>query len=163
MRTEVAKHLISVSLNCSRQLDDSVELILCTCDEAHFLMYRRLAGLAMGYIFTDVLAPIYNSIPDLAPEWMEMPATNEPQTHSVQSRLASHVWSPSGPMQRKTAEAVVVTLGEVAYELEKLMAYIREHCDPDEALSYCEGIKEVLEHLPSAEQMIFDEHPDLKR
>jgi hypothetical protein len=163
MRTEIAKHLISVSFNCSRQLDNSIELVLCKCDEAHFLMYRRLAGLAMGYIFTEILTPIYNSIPDLAPEWMKTSAVDEPQIHSVQSRLASHVWPASGPMQRKTAEAVVATLRKVACELEEMTDYIHEHCDPDEAPSYCEGVREVLTHISSAEQMIFDEHPDLKR
>ena len=163
MRTEVAKYLISVSLNCSRQLDKSVELVLCACDEAHFLIYRRLAGLAMGYIFTEILAPIYTSIPDLAPEWMKTSTADEPQIHPVQSRLASHAWPPSGPMQRKTAEAVVATLRDVVHELEEMTDYIRGHCDPDEVPSYCEGVKEVLTHISSTEQMIFDEHPYLKR
>ena len=138
-------------------------MVLCTCDEAHFLTYRRLAGFAMGYIFTEILAPIYNSIPDLAPEWMKTSAVDECQIHSVQSRLASHLWPPSGPMQRKTAEAVVATLRDVAYKLGEMTDYIREYCDPDEVPSYCEGVMEILTHISSAEQMVFDEHPDLKR
>jgi hypothetical protein len=163
MKTEAAQKLISVSLDCSGKINDSISLVLNTCDETHFHSYRRLAGMAMGYLFTEILAPIYNSIPDLAPEWMRTSAVDEPQTHSVQSHLASHVWTPSGPIQRKTAEAVVATLRAVACELEEMTDYIREHCDPGEAPSYCEGVREVLTHVSSAAQIIFDEHPDLKR
>ncbi len=162
MKIEVAHKLVAVSIHCSEKLNSSICLVLDTCDEAHFYSYRRLAGRAMGYIFTEILWPVYKAYPDLDPDRIKSDA-DASDSSSVQSYLAGHKWPPSGPLQRKTAETIAVTLGEVACDLEDMMTYIREHCDPDEVRSYCEGIGEVLAHLTSAEQMIFDEHPDLKR
>lgn len=161
MNTEAAQELISISLRCSEKINNSISLVLNTCDEAHFHAYRRLAGRVMGYIFTEILQRVYQSNPDLDPDRMKSD-TGTSDSSSIRSYIAGYKWPPSGPMQRKIAEAIVVTLGEVACELEGMMKYIREHCDRDEVLGYCEGIGEVLEHLRSAEQMIVDEHPDLK-
>ncbi len=70
---EIAKQLISVLERCSSELNESVHLVQQKCTAEEFSAYRRGAGMVMGYIYTDVLAPLWKEHPDLEPPEMREP------------------------------------------------------------------------------------------
>lgn len=64
----IAKKLISVLNDCSSEMNESIRLVQKNCTDEEFNAYREAAGFVMGYMYTDVLAPIYKAHPDLEPE-----------------------------------------------------------------------------------------------
>jgi hypothetical protein len=69
MNRDAAKSLLSVALDCSRRVDESVALVLESCSQETMKAYRRFAGRIMGNIFSEIAAPIYEAYPEFSPEW----------------------------------------------------------------------------------------------
>lgn len=69
----LAKQLIEVLNDCSNKIDKSIELVQEKCTDEEFIAYRKAAGMVMGYLYTDVLAPIYKQHPDLEPPELKPP------------------------------------------------------------------------------------------
>ncbi len=51
----------------TKELDDSIGIVMEASPPDEFQSYRRLAGDLMGAIFLDILQPIYREHPDLTP------------------------------------------------------------------------------------------------
>jgi hypothetical protein len=65
----IAERVLAVAQECSRKIDKSVELVVETCTADEHAGYGRLAGKMMASIFENLMAPVYDEYPDLAPEW----------------------------------------------------------------------------------------------
>lgn len=69
----LAKQLIEVLNDCSNKIDKSIVLVQEKCTDEEFIAYRKAAGMVMGYLYTDALAPIYKQHPDLEPPELKPP------------------------------------------------------------------------------------------
>ncbi len=67
MDSETARLVKEALEECSRKIDGSISLVQGRCPEPEFQAYRKAAGRVMGYLFTDVLNPIYREHPELEP------------------------------------------------------------------------------------------------
>lgn len=70
---ELAKEIIALMERCSREVDQSIRLVQEKCAPEEFKAYRRGAGMVMGYIYTDVLAPLWKEHPELEPPELKVP------------------------------------------------------------------------------------------
>lgn len=75
---QIAKQLVDTLNECSRLLNESIRMVQTKCSDAEFQAYRTGAGRVMGYIYTDVLAPIYHKHPKLEPPIIREPDPNFP-------------------------------------------------------------------------------------
>ena len=64
---DVAAELSALMIELSKRVDDSIRMVMETCDREDFEAYRRGAGRVMGYIFLDVLDPLWRAHPSLKP------------------------------------------------------------------------------------------------
>jgi hypothetical protein len=69
MNEEIARKILQIAMNCSREIDQSVELTMGKCSEDEFRTYRRHAGMMMASIFHHLMVPIFTEFPHLAPDW----------------------------------------------------------------------------------------------
>lgn len=64
---DIAKEVIEVLDDCSSRINETIRLVQEKCSDEEFQAYREAAGFVMGYIYTDVVAPIYKEHPELEP------------------------------------------------------------------------------------------------
>lgn len=64
---DTAKQVIEVLDECSSKINETIRLVQENCSNEEFEKYRRAAGFVMGYIYTDVVAPLYHKHPELEP------------------------------------------------------------------------------------------------
>lgn len=64
---DIAKEVIEVLDDCSSRINETIRLVQGKCCDEEFQAYRRAAGFVMGYIYTDVVAPLYKEHPNLEP------------------------------------------------------------------------------------------------
>jgi hypothetical protein len=69
MEDRVAKEIADRAMAYSRALDQSMAEVRDRCPDDVFQEYRREAGRVVGYLFTEILAPIWDQYETLAPEW----------------------------------------------------------------------------------------------
>ena len=67
---KVAAEISALMLRISAEVDESVRMVMNTCDQDDFKSYRRAAGRVMGEILLEVLNPLYAVHPALKPEGM---------------------------------------------------------------------------------------------
>lgn len=67
MERVVAEELNVILRNVTRELDDSVRVVMNNSSQEEFQRYRRIAGKLMGEILLEILQPIYSEYPDLTP------------------------------------------------------------------------------------------------
>ncbi|MCO7223204.1 hypothetical protein [Pleionea sp. CnH1-48] len=65
---ELAKKIVAVVDECSKQLNSTICEVKDNCSKDEFNSYRKAAGFVMGYIYTDIVAPIYSKHPELEPD-----------------------------------------------------------------------------------------------
>jgi len=66
---DISQSVLNELESCSRILNDSIRVAQHgNCDEVSCAKYRRLVGLAMGFIYTDLVRPIHKDHPDLEPD-----------------------------------------------------------------------------------------------
>ena len=73
MKHRVAEQVVPVILEVTRKLNATIALVQQECTEEEFIAYRRAAGHAMGYLFADIVRPIFHEHPDLEPEELRDP------------------------------------------------------------------------------------------
>ena len=71
MDRTVAEKVNSILRNVTREIDDSVRLVMESSAQEDLQAYRRIAGKLMGQIFLEILQPIYDQYPDLAPSELQ--------------------------------------------------------------------------------------------
>ncbi len=67
MRRDIAARVNDLMLEYSAKLNETVALLRESCSEDEFQVYRKGIGYVMGYMFTEIMTPIYNEHPDLKP------------------------------------------------------------------------------------------------
>ena len=77
MKRDVAEQIVSIVHKVTREMDASILLIQRECSEEEFIEYRRAAGRVMGYLFTDIVRPIFQEYPELMPEEMKSGSKQE--------------------------------------------------------------------------------------
>ncbi len=70
MKRHVAEQAIAALNEASLKMNTTLLLIQKECTEEEFLRYRKGTGLAMGYLYTEVIMPILQEYPDLDPDGM---------------------------------------------------------------------------------------------
>jgi len=60
-------------LTVSAQLDRQLAMLKAQCSEEEFQRYLRGFGYVLGYMFTEIMTPIYAEHPDLKPEQLGGP------------------------------------------------------------------------------------------
>ncbi len=68
MERHVAEQALAALFDASVKMNTTLLLIQKECTEEEFLAYRKGTGLAMGYLYTEVIDPILREHPDLTPE-----------------------------------------------------------------------------------------------
>lgn len=58
MDKKIAEELLAMSMDCSRDTNESIKRVMERCDEGTFKIYRGHGGRIMGYLFTEVIASI---------------------------------------------------------------------------------------------------------
>jgi hypothetical protein len=68
---KTAKQVSRLLLHCCSNLDQSVSLVMESCDKQEFQEYRKIIGDVMGVLFLDILDPVYKLHPDLKPDELD--------------------------------------------------------------------------------------------
>jgi hypothetical protein len=92
MQLEKAKKLVEDVLDLADRLNASVVEVSTLFSETDVKPYRLYAGRAIGYMFSDVLRPIFRLYPQLEPEPFKREGRSEPTTglsRNMARRLAS--------------------------------------------------------------------------
>ena len=71
MKRDVAEQIVSIMHKVTMEMDASIVLVQRECTDEELIEYRRAAGRAMGYLFTDIVRPIFRDYPELMPEEMK--------------------------------------------------------------------------------------------
>ena len=74
MKPEVAKAVSTELLRISREINQTLCTIKDNCDEKEFKVFRRAFGRVMGYLYLDILGPIYKEHPTLTPDELKRPS-----------------------------------------------------------------------------------------
>lgn len=64
---DIAEQIIDVLDDCSSRINETIRLVQEKCSDEKFQSYRKAARFVMGYIYTDVVAPLHKEHPDLEP------------------------------------------------------------------------------------------------
>ena len=68
MKRHVAEQALAAWYDASLKMNTALLLIQKECAEDEFLAYRKGTGLAMGYLYTELIRPTLEEHPDLEPE-----------------------------------------------------------------------------------------------
>jgi hypothetical protein len=71
MDRDLAEETSLLALRMSAQLDEHLLKIREQSSKAEFEKMRSGIGLVMGYLYTDIMEPIWNMHPDLRPKEMD--------------------------------------------------------------------------------------------
>ncbi|MCH8544190.1 MAG: hypothetical protein LAT61_11515 [Alcanivorax sp.] len=63
----IANQVVKILDGCSSKINETIRFVQDNCSNEEFEEYRRAAGFVMGYIYTDVVAPLYHRHPELEP------------------------------------------------------------------------------------------------
>ena len=130
MEKEAARRILSVAMESSRRIDDSLKGVADSSHNTVFLAYRRCAARVMGYIYTEILAPIWNEHPDLAPEWFTIKSTVG--ENQMLSALRAELLS---------------LMEDVGKSIEATAEVADGACSEEAAARYRQNIDEILGHV----------------
>jgi hypothetical protein len=82
MKRELAERIVSRLHKVTMEIDETIAIVQKECTDEEFREYRRAAGHAMGYLFTDIIRPIFQEYPELMPEEMR---DEKPRREQVKS------------------------------------------------------------------------------
>jgi hypothetical protein len=71
VKRELAQQIVAIMRKVTMEMDASISLVQGECSEEEFVEYRRAAGRVMGYVFADIVRPIFQEYPELVPEEMK--------------------------------------------------------------------------------------------
>lgn len=135
MDKKTAEMIVTLSTSCTRDTNASVQKVMEQCDEATFKSYRKYAGKVMGYLFTEIIAPIQTEYPELAP----------PEFEAMES-----VELPQWTLTRELRDELLETLEHWYVQLGGMVQMIHENSTPLETAIYRSRIHQVLMHVSAA-------------
>lgn len=74
---KIAEQIVNVLDDCSHRINETIHIVKENCSDEEFQRYRKAAGFVMGYIYTDVVAPLHNMHPDLEPPELKSEGEND--------------------------------------------------------------------------------------
>ena len=66
---EIARAINALMIEYTEKLNGSIAMVMKRCSEEEFKLYRKSIGKIMGYMFWEVMRPLYEKHPELQPEW----------------------------------------------------------------------------------------------
>ncbi|MDX1914884.1 MAG: hypothetical protein SFU55_04805 [Methylophilus sp.] len=65
---KIAIDVLNVLDECSEKINETIRLVQNQCSQEEFEAYRNAAGFVMGYIYTEIVAPLHHKHPSLEPD-----------------------------------------------------------------------------------------------
>jgi hypothetical protein len=131
-----ASVVVATVLQLAPRINESIRDLMMTGPSGPQLNeYRRAAGRVLGYLYTELLRPIFAQYPDLEPEPMKSDGI------------------PDVPIDRAVAERIVGLMNEVSICL--------QHLPETERVALGEGISEVENGIEDVRTFIAKSHPDM--
>lgn len=129
--------MVEAVLQFAPRINESIRDLMMTGPSGPQLNeYRRAAGRVLGYLYTDILRPIFAEYPDLEPESMKDGNS-----------------TPEAPIDRLVAEQIAALMGDVSAWLQGL---------PDnDRTAFREGISEVENGIEDVRKFIAKSHPEI--
>jgi hypothetical protein len=81
MNKTLAEQTSLLLLQVSAKLDAQLRILETQCAEEEFQVYLRGFGYVLGYMFTEIMTPIYTEHPELRPEQLGGPYRIPPSTY----------------------------------------------------------------------------------
>ena len=132
-----ATAVVEAVLQFAPRINESIRDLMMTGPSGPQLNeYRRAAGRVLGYLYTDILRPIFAQYPDLEPE-------------SMKSGQAS----PDAPIDRAVAEKIMALMNEVSEWLARLPEAEKE--------AFSEGVVEVRSGIEDVRMFVAKSYDDL--
>jgi hypothetical protein len=149
MDKKTAQKVLAISMDCTRETNESIRQVMEKSDAETFKMYRRHGGRIAGYLFTEIIAPIQSEHLDLAPpDFKPMELIEVPKLR----------------LTKETQDDLLGLLNRLYQQLETMADFVRENCDKVEAAVYRSRINEVLVHVAETMACVLaadvDKRPD---
>lgn len=141
MERRIAEEIAKIASDCSRQADESTKEVMDSCSVEVFQQYRRLAGRVMGYIFTDVLAPIWTEHGEIAPDWFR-----------DRDKDATSVSRPV--IDCALRDRLLALTGELSRNMKQAIALAESSHEQGQASQMREAIAEILKHVDNLSHYI---------
>ncbi|AKT39538.1 hypothetical protein [Chondromyces crocatus] len=139
MQRDAAEKIASIALECSQRIDESVHYV-AEQNEGVAKAYKPVAGRISGYLFTEVLAPIWNEHDELAPDWY---------------RNQKHATKPGKPRIRiEVRDRLLSVLGEVDAAIRTTISIAESGCDEEGAARYRASIGNIADYVSIARTYI---------
>ncbi len=133
-----ASAAVEAVLQFAPRINESIRDLMMTGPSGPQLNeYRRAAGRVLGYLYTDILRPIFAQYPDLEPESMKDGGDG----------------TPEAPVDRVVAERIAALMGDVSAWLHRLPENERD--------AFHEGITEVENGIEDVRKFIAKSHPEI--
>ena len=137
MNRASASAVVEAVLAFAPRINESIRDLMMTGPSGPQLNeYRRAAGRVLGYLYTDILRPIFAQYPDLEPE-------------SMKSGQAA----ADEPIDRAVAEKITTLMNEVSEWLARLPEAEKE--------MFAEGVAEVRSGIDDVRTFVAKSHTDL--
>ena len=81
MEKNIAEETSLLALKVSSTLDNHLKKLQETCSKDEFEIMRKGIGLVMGYLYTDVMEPLWSMHPELRPNEMSGPYKVPPEVY----------------------------------------------------------------------------------
>ena len=147
MDKKIAEKVLAISMDCSRDTNESIQQVMEECDEETFKIYRGYGGRIMGYLFTEIIAPIQSEHLELAPpDFKPMQLVERPRLR----------------LTKETHDGLLALLTRLYEQIETMADCVRENCDKVEAATYRSRINEVLVHVAGAMACVLAAHVEKK-
>ena len=137
MDRTAASAVVEAVLQFAPRINESIRDLMMTGPSGPQLNeYRRAAGRVLGYLYTNVLLPIFAQYPDLEPESMKSGAA-----------------APEVPIDREVAEKIASLMSDVNDWLARLPEVDKE--------ALAEGISEVKSGIEDVRAFVAKSYPNL--
>src|SRR5881397_2189485 len=135
MNKTLAEQTSLLLLQVSAKLDAQLRMLKTQCADEEFQVYLRGFGYVLGYMFTEIMTPIYAEHPDLKPEQLglEVRMLCEDRGHD----LGKHVAQDVAKSAKVDLKLLVRALG---LEHPKLRIELRAHLQQQKACLFGEGL-----------------------
>jgi hypothetical protein len=140
MKKNIAELILRVALDCSRKADESAKIAMDSCDKQTFETYRQQVGQIMGNIFTEIMSPIYEEHPTLAPAWYE-PGLRQ---------LGDVIVTIDDPART----ILTATIDDIYQQINKLLTDTLVHLEEPSRSLYRSRFHEVLLHVSTARVLL---------
>ena len=143
MDKKIAEELLGISTNCTRDLNESIKAVRDKCDDETFKTYRGYCGKIMGYLFTEIIAPIQSEHAEFAPPGFEAMEVAE---------------LPTLKLTKVAQGELLETLNQIYIHIGAMADVVGERCGNVETALYRSRMHQVLVHVCEAMVCVLAAH-----